>query len=158
MKHEKFLREAIRLSVENVKNGRGGPFGAVVVRDDTIIAEGANEVTQSCDPTAHAEIVALRRACAEVQDFELRGCILYSSCEPCPMCLAAAYWARVDAVYFAATQEDAAGAGFDDAFLYRELTIPRGARALLTVSAEPLRPVAREAFLLWQESPIRTPY
>ncbi len=125
-----FLLRAIELAVQNVEERRGGPFGALIVRDGTIIAEGTNLVTASLDPTAHAEVVAIRKACAALQTFELTGCVVYTSCEPCPMCLAAIYWARAEKVYFAAGREDAAAAGFDDEFLYRELSLPVGQRSL----------------------------
>lgn len=149
--HENFLRRAIALSLENVERGTGGPFGAVIVRDGRTVAEGANSVTSTNDPTAHAEVVAIRNACAALGTFELHGCVLYSSCEPCPMCLAAAYWARVDAVYFAATQDDAAEAGFDDAFLYREVALPAPDRRLPCEHVAADQTAAREAFLRWSE-------
>jgi len=116
-----FLRRAIALATENVAQGRGGPFGAVVVRGGRIVGEGANAVTSTNDPTAHAEVNAIRAAAKTLNAFQLSGCELYTSCEPCPMCLAAAYWARVDAIYFGAGAADAARAGFDDAFLYEEI-------------------------------------
>ncbi len=116
-----FLRRAIELATENVVQGRGGPFGAVVVREGKIVGEGANSVTATNDPTAHAEVNAIRAAARALGVFTLAGCELYTSCEPCPMCLAAAYWARVEAIYFGACAEDAARAGFDDAFLYGEM-------------------------------------
>ena len=125
-----FLLRAIELAVLNIEERKGGPFGAVIVRDGTIIAEGTNLVTASLDPTAHAEVVAIRKACAVLQTFELTGCVVYTSCEPCPMCLAAIYWSRAEKVYFAAGREDAAAAGFDDEFLYRELSLPVGQRSL----------------------------
>lgn len=115
------LRRSIAVAVENVRLGRGGPFGAVVARDGVIVAEGSNLVTSSLDPTAHAEVVALRRACQAVGRFDLRGCEIFASCEPCPMCLAACYWARVDRIWFSAAKHDAAAAGFDDSFLYEEI-------------------------------------
>lgn len=115
-----FLRRAIALAVENVERRSGGPFGAVITRDGKFVAEGANSVTSSLDPTAHAEVNAIRAACKALGAFSLRGCQLYTSCEPCPMCLAACYWARLDAVYYGACAADAAQAGFDDAFLYGE--------------------------------------
>lgn len=117
------------LAEENVRQG-GGPFGALIVRDGVVLAEGMNRVTAHQDPTAHAEVVAIRAACQASGSFELRGCELYTSCEPCPMCLAAAYWARLDRVYFAASREDAAAAGFDDEFLYREIAKPLDERQL----------------------------
>ncbi len=118
---ETFMRHAARLSRTTMESGRGGPFGAVIVRDGKVIAEGANEVTSSNDPTAHAEVVAIRRACAAVEDFSLAGATIYSSCEPCPMCLSAIYWARLDRLVFANTRHQAAAIGFDDAFLYDEV-------------------------------------
>jgi guanine deaminase len=124
-----FLRQAIDMAVDNVRRD-GGPFGAVVVKDGIVIAAGANQVTRSNDPTAHAEVVAIREACRVLGDFQLTGCDLYTSCEPCPMCLGAVYWARVDRVYFAATAEDAAAAGFDDSFIYRQIAIPHPERTI----------------------------
>lgn len=121
---EKILREAIRLSEEKMEDGEGGPFGAVIVKKGQIIARGWNRVTTANDPTAHAEIMAIRDACATLKTFTLKGCELYASCEPCPMCLSAIYWARLDAVYFAANRDDAAEAGFDDALLYEEIFKP----------------------------------
>jgi tRNA(Arg) A34 adenosine deaminase TadA len=129
--HERLMREALRLAEENVRDG-GGPFGAVVAKDGDLLARGANRVTPAADPTAHAEIVAIRRACQALDDFSLDGCALYASCEPCPMCLGAVYWARLDALYYAATQDDAARAGFDDAFIYDELVTPPTERQLRT--------------------------
>jgi tRNA(Arg) A34 adenosine deaminase TadA len=116
-----FLRRAIRLATENAASGAGGPFGAVIVREGRVVGQAANTVTSSCDPTAHAEVNAIRAAAHALGSFTLAGCELYTSCEPCPMCLAAAYWARLDAVYYGASAADAARAGFDDAFLYGEL-------------------------------------
>lgn len=125
-----FLLRAIEIALDNVKSRRGGPFGAVVVRGDRIVAEGVNQVTSSFDPTAHAEIVAIREACRQLGSFELKGCDIYTSCEPCPMCLSAIYWSRANRIVFAADRHDAAAAGFDDEFLYRELRLPFGDRAL----------------------------
>ena len=115
------MREAIRLSIENVESGRGGPFGAVVVKDGVIIARGANEVTSTNDPTAHAEVVAIRNACKALGTYQLEGCEIYTSCEPCPMCLGAIYWARPDKMYYGNTKEDAAAIQFDDHFIYQEI-------------------------------------
>jgi guanine deaminase len=120
---EEFMEEAIRLAAENNKSGNGGPFGAVIVKDGKIIARGRNEVTTSNDPTAHAEVVAIREACNALGSFQLDGCEIYSSCEPCPMCLGAIYWARPAKIYFAATRADAAAAGFDDSLIYHELAL-----------------------------------
>lgn len=144
-----FLQRAIELAVQNVKERRGGPFGAVIVRDGAIIAEGTNLVTTSLDPTAHAEVVAIRKACAVLQSFELKGCVVYASCEPCPMCLAAIYWSRAERVYFAASREDAAAAQFDDEFLYRELSLPVKQRSL--PMEQELREEAIAAFDAWRE-------
>jgi tRNA(Arg) A34 adenosine deaminase TadA len=129
---KKFLSEAIKLAVENVKNGNGGPFGAVVVKDGVIIGRGANSVTTANDPTAHAEVVAIRDACKNLGSFQLDGCVVYSSCEPCPMCLGAIYWARPEKLIFAATKEDASNVGFDDSFIYEEIAVPIGQRKICT--------------------------
>lgn len=126
---EQYLAEAIRLAVESVYNG-GGPFGAVIVKDEAIIGRGINRVTLSNDPTAHAEIVAIREACLALADFRLAGCVLYTSCEPCPMCLTACYWSRLSEIVYAGSQSEAASGGFDDAFLYRELSLPAPKRSL----------------------------
>lgn len=150
------MRAAIRLAIENVELGRGGPFGAVVVKDGRIIASGANAVTATNDPTAHAEVVAIRRACTALGSFQLEGCAVYCSCEPCPMCLGALYWARPDAVFFGATKEDAAAIGFDDRFIYAELERPMAQRM------RPMRQLLREealvAFTKWRDSPLKVPY
>jgi guanine deaminase len=152
----RFVREAIRLSRERMRQGRGGPFGAVVARDGVIVARGWNAVTSSLDPTAHAEVVAIRRACRKLGSFSLAGCVLYASCEPCPMCLAAAYWARVDRLVFAATREDAARAGFDDELIYREVPLPPEARSLPTDRL--LRSEASAVFEEWLAKPDRVAY
>ena len=143
-----FLLRAIELAVLNVRERRGGPFGAVIVKDGSIIAEGSNLVTTSLDPTAHAEVVAIRKACEVLQSFELTGCEVYASCEPCPMCLAAIYWSRAEKVYFAAGREDAAAAGFDDEFLYRELSLEMGQRSL--PMQQDLREEAIAVFDAWR--------
>lgn len=153
---ERFMRRAIALSRERMMAGDGGPFGAVVVKDGRILGEGWNRVTSSHDPTAHAEIAAIREACRALGTFELRGCELFTSCEPCPMCLAAAYWARLDRVWFANTREDAARIGFDDAWLYREVALPVEARRLPAVQL--LRQEALEAFRAWEAKGDRIPY
>lgn len=142
-----FLREAIRLSLEKMEANEGGPFGAVVVRDGTIVGRGWNRVTSTNDPTAHAEVVAIRDACSRLQTFSLAGCEIYSSCEPCPLCLAAIYWARLDRVYFAATCDDAAAAGFDDRSFYREVRKPTKERSIPMVQA--LRDEALVALQAW---------
>jgi tRNA(Arg) A34 adenosine deaminase TadA len=128
--HPKFLRRAIELATENVVSGAGGPFGAVIVLDGRIVGEGINTVTATHDPTAHGEVNAIRAAARALGRFSLAGCQLYTSCEPCPMCLAASYWARIDAIYYGASAADAARAGFDDAFFYDELRKDRSARIL----------------------------
>lgn len=150
------LRRAIALSRDKMLAGAGGPFGAVVARGDEVLAEGWNQVTTHCDPTAHAEIVALRGAAARLQQFSLAGCVLYTSCEPCPMCLAAAYWARIDRIVFAATRADAAAGGFDDAFLYEELARPLAQRRLPMGQA--LHDEAAAVFADWLAKPDRVPY
>ena len=124
-----FLKQAIELAVENIGRN-GGPFGALVVRDGVVIASGSNQVTRTNDPTAHAEVVAIREACRVLGSFQLDGCDVYASAEPCPMCLGAIYWARPDRVFFAATQDQAAAAGFDDSFIYREIRLPAAGRAI----------------------------
>ena len=124
-----YMHQAIEMAVTNVRRN-GGPFAALIVKDDIVIASGANQVTRCNDPTAHAEMVAIREACRVLGDFQLSGCDLYSTCEPCPMCLGAIYWARPSHVYYAATHADAAVAGFDDSFIYRELATPHGKRAI----------------------------
>lgn len=151
-----FMREAIRLSVNNVKSGNGGPFGAVIVKDGKVIARGANEVTSSNDPTAHAEVVAIRKACEQLGSFQLDGCEIYCSCEPCPMCLGAIYWARPDKIFYANTKKDAADIDFDDDFIYKEIELPVDGRKLPTVQM--MRDEAMEAFDLWKQSTIKNEY
>ncbi len=128
MEHADFMRQAIDLAVNNVDNG-GGPFGAVIVRDGVVVATGVNRVTATNDPTAHAEVSAIRAACLALGTFNLQGCVLYTSCEPCPMCLAAIYWAHIDAVYYGVGKDDAADAGFDDSFIYKEFALPHEERS-----------------------------
>ncbi|WP_422358795.1 nucleoside deaminase [Reichenbachiella sp.] len=147
---EKFMQEAIRLSVENVRSNTGGPFGAVIVKDGEIIARGTNRVTTSNDPTAHAEVVAIREACKVLGTFQLDGCEVYTSCEPCPMCLGAIYWARPDKIYFANTKSDAAAINFDDQFIYEELARPIKERKLFT--KQMLREDALVAFTEWSNN------
>lgn len=129
--HEKFLTMAIELATQNVNHG-GGPFGAVITKFDTVIATGINKVTSSHDPTAHAEIVAIRAACNYLKSFQLTDCIIYSSCEPCPMCLGALYWARPHAIYFASSRYDAASVNFDDSFIYEQINLPINQRSIIT--------------------------
>jgi len=124
MNRNEFILKAIQLAIENVQSGRGGPFGALIVKEGRIIAAAANEVTSSLDPTAHAEVVAIRKACQVLNDFELSGCEIYCSCEPCPMCLGAIYWARPAQVFFAAPGTAAADAGFDDSFIRQQISLP----------------------------------
>ncbi len=152
-----FLRRAIALATQNVVSGAGGPFGAVVVRDGRIVAEAANSVTATNDPTAHAEVNAIRAAAKALGRFSLDGCQLYSSCEPCPMCLAAAHWARMEAIYFGASAADAARAGFDDDFLYRELRKGAAERKLLPVT-QLLGEEAWASFAAWIASANKIEY
>ena len=154
--NESYLREAIRLSKEKMEAGEGGPFGAVVVKDSEIIGRGWNRVTSANDPTAHAEIMAIREACSTLGTFSLEGCEIYASCEPCPMCLSAIYWARLEKLYFAGSRDDAATAGFDDALLYEEVTKDWNARTLQT--EQHLQPEAQAVFNLWKKKPDRTNY
>ena len=128
--HHIFLERAIELSKEGMLHEKGGPFGCIIVKDGKIIAEGCNSVTSNNDPTAHAEVVAIRNACKELGAYQLDGCILYTSCEPCPMCLGAIYWARPDKVFYANTRQDAASIGFDDEFIYKEIPLPDAERQI----------------------------
>ncbi|ALJ00304.1 nucleoside deaminase [Rufibacter tibetensis] len=153
---ENFMREAIRLSIEKMREGKGGPFGAVVVKNGEIIAHGFNNVTSSNDPTAHAEVDAIRKACQVLGTFQLTGCELYTSCEPCPMCLGAIYWARLDKVYYGNTKADAAAVGFDDAFIYEELELPLHSRSLSMEQL--LHEEALEGFKAWEQHEGRTDY
>ena len=143
----KFMREAIRLSIQMMRRGKGGPFGAVVVRKGKVVGRGSNRVTSANDPTAHAEIVAIREACKRLKTFQLDDCDLYTSCEPCPMCLAAIYWARIPRVFFGNTRADAAAIGFDDDFIYQQMELPLERRRLA------MRPLlsteAQAAFQAW---------
>ena len=156
MSGEALMRRAIALSHEHMEQGSGGPFGAVIVKGGVIISEGWNRVTSTNDPTAHAEIVAIRAACAALGSFSLDGCEIYTSCEPCPMCLAAIYWARLERIYYANTRADAARIGFDDDFLYREIAAPLQARRLPMIRL--LAEEARAAFAAWEAKPDKTPY
>ncbi len=151
-----FMQEAISVALENLDKGTGGPFGAVVVKEGKIIARCGNSVTSTNDPTAHAEVNAIREACRVLNSFQLEDCTIYSSCEPCPMCLGAIYWARPKALYFAAGREDAALAGFDDSYIYHQLTLPPFNRALATfqiLQQEGLKP-----FQKWNESVSKVEY
>jgi len=154
--HKRMMRRAIELSIENVASGRGGPFATVIAKDGKIVAEGVNRVTATNDPTAHAEVVAIREACRALGHFELAGCDLYTTCEPCPMCLGAIYWAWPARTFYANRAEDAAAIGFDDADIYAELTRPLDARRIPMIPL--LRDEALRAFLLWREKIDKTPY
>lgn len=154
--NEYFMREAIRLSIENVEKGTGGPFGAVIVKDGKIIASGTNQVTSNNDPTAHAEVVAIRKACEVLKSFQLTGCEIFCSCEPCPMCLGAIYWARPDKIFYANSKEDAARIHFDDQFIYDEIALPPGNRKVFTKQI--LREEALEAFRKWSSSKNKVAY
>lgn len=152
---QKFMDEAIRISIENINNG-GGPFGAVIVKDNEIIAISGNSVTNDNDPTAHAEVNCIRKACKHLQTFNLSGCDIYSSCEPCPMCLSAIYWARIDNLYYANTKTDAAKIGFDDSFIYNELSLDYTQRKLK--SEQHSRAQALKAFEIWSAKSDKTEY
>jgi len=151
-----FMEKAIALATENVTSGAGGPFGAVIVRDGKIVATGANLVTATNDPTAHAEVVAIRNACTALASFQLSGCEIYTSCEPCPMCLAAIYWARCDAIFYGSCAADAAAAGFDDAFLYEEMKRPMDQRTIPAVNLLPEQAIS--CFHAWRAHAGRIDY
>ena len=153
---QKFMMRAIELARGGMEANAGGPFGCVVVKDGEIVGEGSNCVTSTNDPTAHAEVVAIRNACSNLDTFQLDGCAVYTSCEPCPMCLGAIYWARPAAIFFAGTQEDAADAGFDDEHFYIELAKPNDERELKMVSL--LREEAQKVFQSWAEKTDKTEY
>lgn len=155
-RQQEFMREAIRLAEQGVARGDGGPFGAVVVRDGEVIGRGWNRVVSGNDPTAHAEINAIRDACARQGDFRLTGCELYTSCEPCPMCLAAIYWARIERVWYAATAGDAADIGFDDSHIHDQLKLPEEMRRL--PHEHLLRDEALKVFRQWHDSEQRVQY
>lgn len=150
------MARAIQLSIENVQSGRGGPFGTVIVQTGKIIAEGVNQVTLTNDPTAHAEMLAIRRACQKLGLFELKDCELYTSCEPCPMCLGAIYWTRLARVYFGSFAADASKSGFDDSFIYGEIAQPLSRRKIPMTQL--MRQEALAAFQAWREKPDKTPY
>ena len=150
------MRRAIELSVRNVHSGNGGPFGAVVVKDGEIIGEGANQVLATNDPSAHAEVIAIRAACLKLKTFQLTDCEIYTSCEPCPMCMGLIYWARPKSVYYANTAADAAQIGFDDAFIYRELARANSERSIQMQQI--LREEALAAFDVWQKKPDKISY
>lgn len=152
----RFMRAAIRLALQKMRAGKGGPFGAIVVRRNRILGRGSNQVTSTNDPTAHAEILAIREACRRLRTFQLDDCVLYTSCEPCPMCLAAIYWARIPAVFYANTRKDAARIGFDDDFIYREIARPIRRRKL--AMKQLLRQEALRAFAEWRRLPGKIAY
>ena len=154
--HERFMRRAIELAQRGVDDGLGGPFGCVVVKDGEIIGEGCNQVTSTNDPTAHAEVVAVREACRTLGSFQLTGCEVYTSCEPCPMCLGAIYWARPSRIFVAGTREDAAAAGFDDEFFYSEIEKPNYDRQLKMESL--LREESQKVFDSWVQKPDKVEY
>jgi guanine deaminase len=151
-----FMARAIQLATENVGSGRGGPFGAVVVKDGTIIAEGTNQVPSTNDPTAHAEVIAIRKACRKLGVFQLPDCEIYTSCEPCPMCLGAIYWAHLARVYFAGSAADASTVGFDDSLIYREIAQPYSTRRIPMIQT--MREEALAAFRAWKEKPNKIIY
>ena len=156
MSKEQHMREAIRLSSEGVAAGRGGPFGCVVVRKGKVVGRGSNQVTSTCDPTAHAEVVAIRDACRSLKTFHLEDCELYASCEPCPMCLSAIYWARIPTVYYGNSRAEAAAIGFDDDFIYQQIPLKIGDRK---VAMAPLLPdEAKGAFAQWRAKADKVAY
>ena len=150
------MRQVIGLAIENVRSGRGGPFGALIVRDGVPVASGTNLVTASNDPTAHAEVVAIRNACAALGTFQLAGCEIFSSCEPCPMCLGAIYWARLSRVTFGCTHKDAAEAGFDDSLIYSQFKVPAGERRIPMSGL--MREEALACFREWERKTDRIAY
>ena len=152
----KFLEQAIQVAERGMRSGKGGPFGCIVVKNGIVIAEGCNEVTSSNDPTAHAEVVAIRRACAQLGDFQLTGCVIYASCEPCPMCLGAIYWARPLKVVYASSREEAAAIGFDDEFIYREISLEQMQRTIPFMYTP--HPAAKVLFEAWKDWEGKTPY
>jgi guanine deaminase len=151
-----FMARAIQLSLENVSSGSGGPFGAVVVKGSSIVAEGVNCVTQTNDPSAHAEVVAIRKACAKLGTFTLKDCDIYTSCEPCPMCLGAIYWAHIAHIYFGNVAADASQIGFDDSFIYQQFAKPFAERKI--PMGQMMREQALTAFRAWREKPNKIPY
>ena len=151
----RFMSRAIELSIESVKSG-GGPFGSVIIKNNEIISEGMNRVTKNNDPTAHGEIIAIRNACKSLNDFSLKGCELYTSCEPCPMCLSAIYWSRIDKIYYANTRDDAKKIDFDDSFIYSELTKKNEERVIPTTQL--MRDEALQGFTLWEKTENKVKY
>lgn len=155
MTHQELMQLAIRLSEENVLNG-GGPFGAVIAKEGEVVATGVNRVTANNDPTAHAEVSAIREACRKVKNFKLDGCVVYSSCEPCPMCLSALYWAGISKIYYANTKDDAKAIDFDDSFIYEQLSLERGDRSI--ASEQMMHDEALKAFEMWRDKEDKTEY
>jgi guanine deaminase len=153
---KKFLERAISLSRQGMESGQGGPFGCVIVKDNRIVGEGTNRVTSSNDPTAHAEVVAIREACGKLNTYQLDGCDIYTSCEPCPMCLGAIYWARPRKVIYANTREEAAAIEFDDDFIYSEINAPLGERRIPFIHYS--HPAAKEIFVAWKNWDGKTKY
>jgi len=153
---QSFMARAIELSIENVRSDRGGPFGAVIVKDGSIIAEGTNQVTSTHDPTAHAEVIAIRQACRNLSVFQLYRCEIYTSCEPCPMCLGAIYWAHLSRIYFATHAADASTVGFDDSLIYREIAQPYSKRQIPMIQM--MREEALAALRAWDEKPNKITY
>jgi len=154
--HEEFLQQAIALAADNVTSSQGGPYGAIIVKDNQLIAASGNMVTSTLDPTAHAEIVAIRLACIKLNDFQLHKCILYTSCEPCPMCLGAIYWARLAKVYYACSRFDAAAANFDDSFIYDEILVPPSERSIAMLHLN--LPNALQPFNIWTKKSDKVTY
>lgn len=153
---KQYMKQAIELALDNVVDGKGGPFGAVIVKNGEIIGKGSNHVTDTNDPTAHAEIVAIREAAQKIGSFSLEGCQIYASCEPCPMCLGAIYWARIDKIYYAATKDDALKSDFDDSIIYKELSLPKDKRSISSLQL--MREEAVKVFEKWNESGNKIPY
>ncbi len=154
--HEEFMNEAVKAALKGMQNNEGGPFGCIVVKDGEVIGRGNNKVTSTNDPTAHAEVTAIRDACKNVGSFQLDGCIIYTSCEPCPMCLGAIYWARPDKVFYGSNQIDAANIGFDDAFIYKEIPLPYEKRSIPFEQVG--REIALEPFRKWSEKQDKVEY
>jgi len=153
---EQFMEMAIKMAENNIKEQKGGPFGALVVKDGVVVGRGSNHVTSDNDPTAHAEVVAIRDACKNLNTFNLEGCEIYASCEPCPMCLGAIYWARLGKLYYAGTKDDAANANFDDSFIYKEFELPKEERSI--PSSQLMRNKAVQVFEKWNENEEKIEY
>ncbi|WP_075341406.1 nucleoside deaminase [Tenacibaculum agarivorans] len=154
--HEEYMSEAVKAALRGMQNNEGGPFGCIIVKDGEIVGRGNNKVTSTNDPTAHAEVTAIRDACKNLGSFQLEGCIIYTSCEPCPMCLGAIYWARPDKVYYGSSQSDAANIGFDDEFIYKEIPLPYHKRSIPFEQIG--RDIALEPFNKWSEKDDKIKY